>query len=307
MKRHVTTIDRDIHKLAKVLIVVFLFMLLEIWGHYASNSLSLLADSLHLFVDFLGIIISLISLKWAQRKANKRMSFGYGRYEIVGALISIFLIWIAAIYLVMESYQKVLHPQRINGKIFFVVSVIGVFVNVFCLVSLHTHTEKEGEHRNLNIRAAYIHIIGDLIQSAGVVAASVITVINPKWVVVDIACTICFSILVLFSTAYIVKDAIIILLEMTPKNVDIAAIQESLKVIDNFQGVSKLHCWNISANIKACAVVIRVSEIWRFESGMVKAKEILRKKWKFNYAIVEFETEKTANWECHRERNILIA
>lgn len=276
-------------------------MLVEIWGHYASYSLSLLADSLHLFVDFLGIIISLISLKFAQRRSNKNMSFGYGRYEILGALISVFLIWLAAIYLLVESYQKVLHPQRINGGIFLSVSVIGVFVNLFCLFSLHPHTEKEGEHRNLNIRAAYIHIIGDLIQSAGVVVASVITFINPKWVVVDIACTICFSFLVLVSTTYIIRDAISILIEGTPKGVDVTAIQDSLKVVDNFIAVSKLHCWSISANIKVCAVIIKVSEIWRYESGMIKAKEILKNKWNFDYAIVEFETDKTANWRCYKE------
>lgn len=284
-----------------------MFMILELWGHSTSKSLSLLADSLHLFVDVLGIVISLISIKIAARKPTRSMSFGYGRLEILGALISIFFIWVAAGYLLLESYQKVMNPHRINGKIFFIVSLIGVFVNLFCLISLHTHTEKEGEHRNLNIRAAYIHIIGDLIQSMGVVAASIITLINPKWVVVDIACTICFSILVLLSTFYIVRDAILILIEKTPKDVNIPAIMDSLKTIDNFESVTKIHSWNISANIKACAVIIRVSDIWRYESGMMKAKDIMKNKWNFDYVIIEFETEKTANWKCNRERCIMIA
>ncbi|EJW02667.1 cation diffusion facilitator family transporter [Edhazardia aedis USNM 41457] len=175
-----TSTDQDIRKIAKVLVVVFLFMLLEIWGHYSSNSLSLLADSVHLLVDFLGFLVSLTALKWTQLKPTKKMSFGYSRVEIIGATVSIFLIWVATGYLVAKSYQKMLLPESINSEIFVVISVIGLLVNLYCLYALHDQHEKAGEHRNLNIRAAYIHVIGDLIQSVGVIIASILVYINPS-------------------------------------------------------------------------------------------------------------------------------
>lgn len=276
-------------------------MLLEIWGHYSSNSLSLLADSLHLFVDFLGFLVSLTALKWTQKKPTKKMSFGYSRVEILGALFSIFLIWLAMIYLFVESYHKFKNPTSINSRIFLSISIVGLFVNIFCLYFLHDHHEKDGEHRNLNIRAAYIHVIGDLIQSSGVILASIIMMINPDLIIVDIICTICFSILVLISTIYVVKDALNILLEKMPNDVNVDLIIDRLKEIDNFDDIIKLHVWNISANVKAIAVSIKIKEIWKYETGMLKAKRILYDELGFNYVIIEFDTEKTSKFVSIKE------
>ncbi|KAM0679069.1 hypothetical protein BDAP_000449 [Binucleata daphniae] len=286
-------------------------MMLEIWGHHHSNSLSLLADCIHLLVDFLGFIISVMALKLTKKSENDKMSFGYSRIEILGALFSIFLIWIATAYLLVESYAKIKNPKEINAHVFVTISIIGLFVNLVCLYALHENHEKKGEHRNLNIRAAYIHIIGDLIQSVGVIIASIITFINPKWVIVDIFCTLCFSILVLFSTFYVLKDAFQILLEKAPKDVNLDDIRESLMCLVNVDKVLKIHAWNISANVKACAVVIRLKEIWKYETEMVRCKDILYNNFGFDYVIIEFNTPKTCTFvseknKCANIKNVSV-
>lgn len=292
-----TNTDHDIRTLSKLLIVVFCFMILELWGHFHSNSLSLLADSVHLFVDFFGFFISLIALKLTKKRPTPKMSFGYSRIEILGALFSVSLIYCATFYLIYESYRKVRSPGIVDSKTFLVISLIGFFVNLTCMYLLHKPHEKEGQHRNLNIRAAYIHVIGDMIQSLGVIIASLVMYINPKLVVVDIICTLIFASIILMSTFYIIRDILYILMEACPQDVKITEIVSELSVITNFVDVVKLHCWNISPNVKAIAVVIKISEIWKYERGMLKAKNILRDKFGFEFVVIQFDTDKTCNFE----------
>ncbi|KAM0685549.1 hypothetical protein COBT_003239 [Conglomerata obtusa] len=300
---HATSTDHDIRKLYKVLTIVFFFMSLELWGHYHSNSLSLLADCIHLLVDFLGFIASIAALKWTQKAENEKMSFGYSRIEIIGAIFSIFLIWIATAYLLFESYHKIKNPKEINANVFVTISVIGLAVNIYCLYALHDQHEQKGEHRNLNIRAAYIHIIGDLIQSVGVIIASIITLFNPKWVIVDIICTLCFSVLVLLSTFFVMKDAFDILVEKCPKDIDINKIKEAIMSLDNVKEVIKIHVWSLNANIKVINVHIMLKEIWKYESEMVRSKEILYNDFGFKYVTIEFDTEKTMNFISNKKIN----
>lgn len=294
---NLTNTDHDIRTLLKVVILVFSFMLLEIWGHFHSNSLSLLADSVHLFVDFFGFCISLMALKLTKKRPTSAMSFGYSRIEILGALFSVALIYLATFYLIFESYKRIMTPRKIDSEVFLVISIVGFLANLICLYLLHKPHEKQGQHRNLNIRAAYIHVIGDLIQSLAVIVASLVMYINPKLVIVDIICTLVFAFLILSSTFYILKDAFNILMERCPKDVKLSQIKSELSVITNFVDVTKLHCWNISPNVRAIAVMIKISEIWKYESGMIKAKDILHNKFNFEYVFIQFDTEKTSRFE----------
>jgi zinc transporter 2 len=316
-KCHSTSTDQDIKKILKVLVVVFFFMMLEIWGHYQSNSLSLLADSIHLLVDFLGFLVSLSALKWTQKKPTRSMTFGYSRIEIIGALFSIFLIWAATGYLLIESYQKIKNPKEINSKIFMTISIVGFFVNLFCLYALHDHHEMDGEKRNLNIRAAYIHVIGDLIQSVGIIIASIITYVNPRLVIVDIICTLFFSVLVLISTFYVVKDALNILIERSPGEINQVKIKDDLlRSIQNIEEILRFHVWNISSNIKAINVHLKLKEIWKYDTGMIEAKKLLYDKYGFDFVCIQFDTNKTkefipkkeieTQFRCKKEQGLSI-
>ncbi|TBU01642.1 Co/Zn/Cd transporter [Hamiltosporidium tvaerminnensis] len=288
--------NSDIKKLIKVLTVVLLFMSLEIWGHWYTNSLSLLADSMHLFVDILGFLVSLMALKWTKKTPNSTFSFGYYRMEILGALFSILFIWGTTGYLIIESYNRYVNPPKINGKIFFFISVIGFFVNIFCVYFLHEkNTAENSYHRNLNIRAAYVHVIGDMIQSIGVILASIITVLYPNFHIVDVFCTMIFSILVLSTTGLIIKDALLILLETTPKDVKIEDLKRDILSLENVHEIIDLHCWSISTNIKAITCHIFVSEIlpWQYDSLLKKIKSLLKDVYGFDFSTVQFETQNT--------------
>lgn len=215
-------------------------MVIEIVGGILSNSLAILSDAGHLFSDLAGFAISLISLYLVQRPATSHLSFGWARVEILGALASVSLIWALTLYLVVEAINRIRNPVEINGIFMFFIALAGLFVNVLMAVTLghghshddhlmehedhthdhnHSHSPRNGHvkhqhsHSNINVRAAFIHVLGDILQSVGVLIASVIIWINPSWNIADPICTFLFSVLVVCSTFYLVKDIGHILME----------------------------------------------------------------------------------------------
>lgn len=287
-----TQADNDIKRIYNVLMLCGLFMLLEVWGHWASNTLSLLADSIHLMADLLGFVVSLFALRWTKRRPSGRMTFGYGRVEILGALFSIFLIWCAVGYLIQESYHKYRHPHQINEKIFAIISSVGFIVNIICVMLLHETHSGHAHNRNLNIRAAYVHVIGDLIQSTGVLIASAITYFYPTLVVVDVVCTIVFSILVLFTTGMILKDGVQILLEMAPDGISSTEVKKRLGALENVCEVVDVRLWAICASITAANATLLVEDVCvsEYEAVLRAAKQVLQDEFFFDFVTVQIET-----------------
>lgn len=284
--------DHDIKRIYNVLMLCGLFMILEVWGHWASNTLSLLADSIHLMADLTGFVVSLFALRWTKRRPSSRMTFGYGRVEILGALFSIFLIWCAVGYLIQESYHKYRHPHQINETIFVIISAVGFIVNIICVMLLHEAHAGHAHGRNLNIRAAYVHVIGDLIQSTGVLIASAITYFYPTLVIVDVVCTIIFSILVLFTTGMILKDGVQILLEMPPPGISSTEVKKRLEAIENVCEVVDIRLWAICASITAANATLLVEDVCvsEYEAVMRTAKHVLQNKFFFDFVTVQIET-----------------
>lgn len=259
---HFCSHDQDIRKITTVFIFICIFLTLELWGHFKTKSLSLLADALHLAVDISGFIISIFTLHLSKRPPDSRMSFGYGRAEILGALFSVFFIWAAIIYLVMESVHKYLNPNEIDGKTFLMIAAIGLMVNVICMLILHhNHHTHTGEKQNLNMRATYIHVIGDIIQSIGVLIASAIIFFFPKALIVDILCTLFFAILVMFSTIRVVIDAINILTEGVPKDVNIEEIKNKILSFKNVIKIIDIKIWSISVNRTSALINVLTNHI----------------------------------------------
>ncbi|ELQ73939.1 Cation Diffusion Facilitator (CDF) Family [Trachipleistophora hominis] len=285
--------DTDISKIFRVMTIITVFMLLELWGHWHSNSLSLLADSVHLLVDILGFLVSLIALSWTKKKTNNKMTFGYHRYEVIGALISILFIWVATAYLILESIKRFLYPKKINEKSFVLVATVGFIVNLFCLHSLrHGHSDKHVS-TNLNMKATYVHIIGDLIQSCGVLLASALTFFFPKIVFFDIACTFIFAFIVLVSTLLVVSEALSILVESAPKKIPMKNVRNDLLEFDKVLEVLDLKVWSVGVNKHACMTVLLCENILIFEYEMIltKIKDILNEKYRFSYLAVQIETK----------------
>lgn len=299
-------------------------MILEIYGHIKTNSLSLLADALHLLVDISGFLISIFTLKLSQKSPSNKYTFGYHRCEVIGALFSVLMIWIVAIYLICESIYRYKYPHVVQGGWFLIVATIGFLANVACAflllkdfdkkdsteenIDIISHYDNEDkadkncnnntknniyqckttfdnfsfssdflrkhstEKPNLNIKATYTHILGDILQSLGVIIASLIVYLKPGFVLAEIFCSFVFSILVLISTIPVCKEGFYILSEGTPSSVDIDKIKEDLLKHEKILRIQNINCWSVGVNHKAINIKILVDHIFMNEyEHMLKA------------------------------------
>ena len=256
-----------INKLIKICCFCFTFMTIEFIGGYLAGSLAIMSDAAHLLSDLAGFLISMFSLFIACRPANSSLTYGYHRSEVIGALSSILIIWVLTAWLITEAIDRLFHPQPIVGLLMMCIAACGLLFNIIMsqilaynplpnamdgkmLGELEADPEQgmeepllgegriEGEDEpkcddnNPVIRAAYIHILGDMIQSFGVLlAASIIYFFqdtHPNIRLVDPICTFIFAIIVLCTTVPVSKQCLNVLMEAAPEEINMDGLYRDL-------------------------------------------------------------------------------
>jgi zinc transporter 2 len=273
--------NKVIKKLMKVSIFCIVFMTIEFIGGYIARSLAIMTDAAHLLSDLSGFVISMFSLYIALRPANFKLTYGYHRAEVIGALSSILIIWVLTIWLIVEACYRFYYPERIDGLVMMCIASCGLLFNLIMSKILmsedlpnafehgHDHDESKAkidtveatgtgiisppsidENENPILRAAFIHILGDIIQSAGVLVASIIIYFyqddTPGIVIVDPICTFIFAIIVLSTSIPISKDCINVLMEASPKEIDSYSLMKELSNINGVINIHDIHIWCIS-------------------------------------------------------------
>nr|XP_033789778.1 zinc transporter 8 isoform X2 [Geotrypetes seraphini] len=234
--------------------VCLTFMITEIVGGYIAGSLAVMADAAHLLVDLTSFLISLSSLWISSKPATKRLNFGWHRAEILGALLSMIVIWVMTGVLVYLASERMLHPNyKIEGKTMLITSVCALIANVILGLILHQrgHGHSHGastneqssssEHRlqaNSSVRAAFIHAIGDLFQSISV----------PEYKLADPICTFVFSVFILGTTITTLRATLVVLMEGTPQGINYNAVKKKILEVNGVSAVHCLHLWALTMN-----------------------------------------------------------
>ncbi|XP_026676302.1 zinc transporter 2-like [Diaphorina citri] len=243
-------------------ILCLVFMICEIVGGYFSGSLAIATDAAHLLTDFASFMISLIALWVASRPATKQMPFGWYRAEVLGALTSVLLIWVVTGILLYIAIERVITKNfDIEPTIMLYTSVFGLIVNVLMGCTLHQHSHSHGgvrEDVNVNVRAAFIHVLGDFLQSFGVFVAAVVIYFKPEWVLVDPICTFLFALLVLATTFTILRDIMIVLMEGIPRGVEFTDVLNTFLDIEGVEKVHNLRIWALSLDKAALSAHLAV-------------------------------------------------
>lgn len=240
------------------------FMIGEIVGGYLANSLAIMTDASHLLTDVSSFLISIIALKMASRPISTKMTFGWHRAEVIGALISVLAIWILTGILVYLAIDRVItNEYTVEGETMLITAAVAVGFNVLLGLVLHEHGHSHGGHShdpehghhhhddesgNVNVRAAFIHVIGDLLQSLGVLSAAFIIYFKPEYKIADPICTFLFSVLVLFTTITILRDTVVVIMEGTPVGVKYDVVKEKLLEIPGVTAVHDLRIWSLTLN-----------------------------------------------------------
>lgn len=270
--------NRIISKLTKICFFCATFMTIELIGGYIAGSLAIMTDAAHLLSDLSGFVISMLSLWIALRPANSQLTYGYHRAEIIGALMSISIIWLLTAWLLTEAYDRLYNPRYINSKIMMIIASCGLGFNIIMAKVLMSNEdipnafedetkpqveegafnskEENEEHltkkddNNPILRATIIHILGDMIQSLGVLIASIIIHVfqdtHPDIVKADPICTFVFGIIVLSTSIPIARDCINVLMEATPDYVNQEEMIKEFKNIPDIVDFHDIHLWQLS-------------------------------------------------------------
>ncbi|KAK1126572.1 hypothetical protein K0M31_004205 [Melipona bicolor] len=279
-------IDKKARKkllLASTLCVIF--MIAEIVGGVLSNSLAIATDAAHLLTDFASFMISLFSIWVANRPATKKMPFGWYRAEVIGALTSVLLIWVVTGILFYLAVERIIHKSfELNSTVMLITSAVGVAVNLVMGLSLHQHGHSHGHNhghdshksnqrienekideedlsrdkKNINVRAAFIHVLGDFIQSIGVFVAALVIYFKPNWSIVDPICTFLFSLLVILTTVAIIKDVMNVLMEGIPKGLEYSQVENTFMQIEGVVKVHNLRIWALSLDKTALSAHLAI-------------------------------------------------
>ncbi|XP_077006876.1 proton-coupled zinc antiporter SLC30A2 isoform X2 [Tamandua tetradactyla] len=246
--------------------ICLVFMIGEVIGGYLAHSLAVMTDAAHLLTDFASMLISLFSLWMSSRPATKTMNFGWQRAEILGALLSVLSIWVVTGVLVYLAAERLVSGDyEIKGGTMLITSGCAVAVNIIMGLTLHQsghgHSHDTNQQQeNPSVRAAFIHVIGDFLQSLGVLVAAYILYFKPEYKCVDPICTFLFSILVLGTTLTILRDVILVLMEGTPKGVDFTAVRDLLLSVEGVEALHSLHIWALTVTQPVLSVHIAIGE-----------------------------------------------
>lgn len=232
-------------RLKWVLIITALFMIAEVVGGLISGSLALLADSGHMFTDVGALALSLFAMRIAQRPPNSKRTFGYVRLEILAALVNGATLLLIAGVIMIEAWQRLRDPVAIDGTIMLGIATLGLGVNIIGASLLHSHA-----HDNLNVRGAYLHVLGDLLGSVGAIAAGII-VLTTGWTPADAIISVVIALLILFSAWKLVREATDVLMESVPPHIDMDEVLESLAGIDGLDEIHDVHVWTLTSGFVA--------------------------------------------------------
>jgi cobalt-zinc-cadmium efflux system protein len=282
------------------LIIAFTFMVVEVIGGIVANSLALISDALHMFTDVGALSLSLVVLKITHLPSTPRMSYGYKRAEVLGALASALSLWALCGVLIYEAILRLISPPEVKGSIVFIIATIGLAANLMMMRTLHSHQEE-----NLNIRAAYLHIIGDLLGSSGVILGGAILWLT-HWNPIDPIISILFSLGIIYGSGKIIRQTIAVLMESTPEGIDPTAIEKDLKSIQGVKEVHDLHIWSVSVKKVALSAHLIADDT---HAALSEAHRLIEKNYQISHMTIQVEDpahfEPKFCYDCDKDRSKL--
>ncbi|MEN1970112.1 cation diffusion facilitator family transporter [Lentibacillus sp. N15] len=235
-------------------IIITVYMIVEAIGGFITNSLALLSDAGHMLSDSISLGVGLLAFTLGEKAANYGKTFGYKRFEILAAVFNGVTLIVIALYIFYEAYHRFTNPPEVASTGMLIVAFIGLLVNILVAWMLM----REGDTKeNLNLRAAFLHVLGDLLGSVGAIVAALLIMFF-GWGWADPLASVVVAILVLISGWRVAKEAVHVLMEGTPKNVDLDDIIQTLENVPGILDIHDLHVWSITSgqNALSCHAVV---------------------------------------------------
>lgn len=245
------------------IILTAVTLIAEIIGGIWSNSLALLSDAAHVFLDLFALLLSLGAIKLAALPATETRTFGWHRTEVFASFINGVTIFIIAIGIFYEAWDRLIQPEAVKTVPLFIIASIGLLMNLLAASALHQHS-----HDDLNVRSAMLHVIGDAAASAGVIIGSVIMYFT-NWYIVDAIISVLIGCVVILGAGRVLRESVHILLEGVPRGMTIDEIAGSIRKVEGVKDLHHLNVWSICSHIVVLSAHLDVTTEFKLRQSTV--------------------------------------
>lgn len=279
--------DRKRGRRALIIVVILTaaFMVVEFVGGLMTGSLALLADAGHMLADVAALSLSLFALWFARRPATTKKSFGFHRTEILAALVNGVAIVVIAVMIFVEAIRRIGAPPEVDSLPMMVVAIIGLGVNLIAVWLLH----RESSH-SLNLKGAFLHVLGDTLGSVGAIAAAII-MMTTGFYLADPLVSFFVALLIVVSAMKLIRQSVDVLLEGAPPHLDVEEIRVALAETQGVTGVHDLHVWTITSGFDSLTAHLVIREGEDHQKVLMAAHEMLTSRFGLDHSTLQPEQE----------------
>ena len=283
------------HGTGKVLIfstvATILFVLIEFGAGVTAHSLALLSDAGHNITDALALLLALFGVYLQSKPADDVKTFGYHRGGVLAAFVNALTLIVFSIYLLYESYQRILRPEAVHESTMIVVASLGIIVNLGILIAL----KRSGDSHELNIRAAAVHMMGDALSSVAIVIGA-IAIRYTGWLLIDPILSILIAVLIIWSAIDVTRESLNILLEGLPRGLELKSVTNAMREVDGVVDVHDLHIWSLGSSAHALSCHVLIEDVPPSESDCVlkSINGVLATRFHIHHSTIQFEHARCA-------------
>ncbi|KKO54910.1 cation diffusion facilitator family transporter [Paenibacillus sp. DMB20] len=285
--------NRNAKGLTFALLITASIMLLEFFGGLITGSLALLSDSGHMLSDAGALVLSLAAVWFAARPASPSKSYGFYRFEILAALFNGISLFVIAGFICWEAFQRFMEPPVVASGSMMVIAAIGLLANLLSAWALMRKSDIQG---NINVRSAYLHVIGDALGSVGAIAAGLLMWLF-DWYIADPIVSVLVALLILRSAWNVIKTTIHILMEGTPIAIDQKQVVETLQSIDGVIDVHDLHIWSITSGLDSLSCHLLIEDQADGQEVLQQAIRLIEEQFEIQHTTIQVEQSRIRHAE----------
>lgn len=268
------------------ILINVLLTVVQVIGGVLSGSISLIADALHNFSDAGALVVAYFAQKISGRPATDEMTFGFGRAEILGALINSVALILVGLYLLVEAWERFLSPRPIDGWIVVWVASVALIVDLFTAWLTY-----QGSKDSINMRAAFLHNVTDAMASVVVIVSGVLILVFEGVYWVDFVATALISVYIVWHSWGLIKTCVKTLMQAVPEDLDVSSVVKALLSIEGVNDIHHMHLWSIHEKTRSFEAHVCVDTNSLTDAELIKAKmkKMLKEDFKINHSTLEFE------------------
>ncbi|HEY2986112.1 MAG TPA: cation diffusion facilitator family transporter [Candidatus Binatia bacterium] len=275
----------DSRRLALALTITAVYFFAEVLGGLLTNSLALLSDAGHMFSDTAALGLSLCALQIARRPATSKKTFGYQRLEILAALINGLILWLVVGMIFTEAYRRFLDPPPVHSLGMLAIAAVGLAVNLTAGRILYAC-----DQGSLNIRGAFLHVLGDTLGSVGAVVAALIMLLT-GWYLADPIISILIGILILYTSWDLIRESVDILMQSVPRGINAEEVQRAMEQVSGVIKVHDLHVWSVTSGVFTLSAHAVIHEGGDPQAILDQIEARLKSAFLIEHTTIQLETE----------------